>query len=154
MLLLRHASAGERLDLPSLDCARPLDRVGRADALKLPDALAAYAIARIVSSTHKRCLDSVRPLAVSRGLDVESREQLAPDADIAATKALLDPLPDTALVCTHREVIERLFDGKIACEKGGAWVLERRRSRLAPVVYLPPATTQERERRLEALARR
>jgi 8-oxo-dGTP diphosphatase len=153
MLLHRHASAGERLDSSSLDRARPLDRIGRADARRLPDVLEPYEITRLVSSPHRRCVDTIRRLAAVRGLEIELRDELAPDAAVAETRALLDDLPDTALVCTHREVIERLFDGKIACEKGGTWILERRGSRRVPVEYVAPPTTVERERRLASFVR-
>jgi 8-oxo-dGTP diphosphatase len=138
MLLHRHLSAGEKLGSPSLDRARPLDRIGRADARALHERLARYRIARVVSSPYRRCLDSVRPLAAARALEVERAGELAPDAFLAETKALLEELEDETLVCTHREVFERLFDGRIACEKGGMWVVERRGSRLVPVEYVPP----------------
>ena len=138
MLLQRHASAGEKLESASRDRARPLDQAGEDVARLLPGALAGYTIERIVSSPHRRCLESVGLLAHARGLEVESREELVPDGGGAETRALLDELPDVTLVCTHREVFERLFDGRISCEKGGTWVVERRGSRLVPVKYLPP----------------
>ena len=151
MLLLRHASAGEKLGSPSLDRVRPLDAAGRAAARDLPAALAGFAIARILTSSHRRCLESVRQLAEARGLPVERREELAPDASLGDTKALLEELP----VCTHREVIERLFDGDIECEKGGAWVVERRGSRLVPATYLaPPAAAPRRGYAVAGINRR
>jgi phosphohistidine phosphatase SixA len=140
LLLIRHASAGERLESPVHDRSRGLDPVGRADALALPAALAEHMIERIVSSPTARCVETVAPLARSRGLDVESCEELAPDAPRAATLRLLANLPENALVCTHREVLERLFGGEITCEKGGTWLAERGSRRRAPAVvaYLPP----------------
>jgi 8-oxo-dGTP diphosphatase len=144
MLLLRHASAGERLSSPSADRARGLDHVGRADARRLVAMLADYSIDRIVTSPQARCFDTVVPLARARGLDIECREELALDASRRDTRALLAELPDTSLVCTHREVIERLFDGRVACEKGGAWVLQRKARSIQPVSYLPPPARTER----------
>jgi 8-oxo-(d)GTP phosphatase len=144
MLLLRHASAGERPQAASLDRARRLDRVGRADARELPDALARHVIERVVSSPHARCLESVGALARGRNLRVEVRDDLLPDAAIEDVRAFLDELPDTSLVCTHREVIERLFDGELTCERGGAWLLERRNGRLEPTAYLPPPSVAVR----------
>lgn len=143
MLLLRHASAGERLPSPSEDRLRPLDAVGRADARLLPRALADHAIGRVVTSPHVRCLETVQPLAESRGLEIECREALAPGASRADPARLIHALPDSAIVCTHREVIKRLFDGEIRCEKGGTWVLERRDGRLVPAEYLPPPSEVE-----------
>lgn len=151
MLLLRHASAGERLTSASLDRARRLDRVGRADARLLPEVLAEYAIEHIVSSPHARCVETVRALALARGLQVAIREELAPEALAADVYAVLDEFPDATLVCTHREVVSKLFDGEVTCEKGAAWVLERREGRFHPVAYLPSPTSQERARTPSAL---
>lgn len=151
MLLLRHASAGERLLLPSADRARRLDRIGRVDSRRLPEALADYTVDRIVTSPHTRCVQTVGPIARTRGLAVEHREELAPDASRRDVLAILAELPGTALVCTHREVIERLFSGQVSCEKGGAWLVERRGRRWVPAVYLPPPPTPVRARRKAAL---
>ncbi len=97
-----------------------------------------HVIERVVSSPHARCLETVGALARSRNLRVEVRDELGPDGAVEEVLALLDELPDTALVCTHREVIERLFGSELTCEKGGTWLLERRNGRLEPVAYLPP----------------
>jgi phosphohistidine phosphatase SixA len=140
MLLLRHASAGVRHEAPADDRARRLDRVGRADARALTSALGAHAIERVVSSPHVRCLETVAPLARNRGLEVETCGELAPESSRAATLRLLASLPENVLVCTHREVFERLFGGDVTCEKGGTWIAERGTRRRAPkvVAYLPP----------------
>ncbi|MGH3111442.1 MAG: SixA phosphatase family protein [Gaiellaceae bacterium] len=141
VLLTRHASAGERLESSSEDRLRALDRVGRADARALPAALSGHAIERIVSSPHTRSLDTVAPLARRLGLEVECREELTPDASSKDTLALLAELPESAVVCTHREIFERLFRGEVTCEKGGTWIVERRGRRLVPVAYLPPPSS-------------
>jgi 8-oxo-(d)GTP phosphatase len=152
VLLLRHASAGERLPSPAEDRARRLDRSGRAMAKRLPAALAGHEIDRIVTSPHTRCLETVAPLAQTLGLELECREALAPDASRRDTMRLLAELPESALVCTHREVVERLFELELTCEKGGAWLLERRGRRLVPVSYLePPAPTTRQPRRPAAV---
>jgi phosphohistidine phosphatase SixA len=152
LLLLRHTSAGDRLESPEVDRRRPLDGIGRADARRLVETLADRPLERIVSSPHRRCVETVRPLAEARALEVELTESLSPDAQVAATLAVLHELPANALVCTHREVIERLFGGSVSCEKGGAWVLEQRGSRWLPAEYLPPPTPPE-ARRSTALVR-
>jgi len=137
MLLLRHASAGERVSPARRDRVRRLDGAGRRDARALTVALDGYAIERLVSSPHTRCIESIGPLARARGLRVEKRDELRPDASLEEIRALLDELPENALVCTHREVIERLFGGGTTCEKGGAWLLDRR----MPRAYLPPPSS-------------
>jgi phosphohistidine phosphatase SixA len=140
---MRHASAGERLVSAVEDRARKLDRAGRADARALPAALAAHTIDRIVSSSHARCIETVAELARSRGIEVECREELGPSATRKDAVALLAELPPTALVCTHREVFERVFRGEITCEKGGTWITERKCRRRVPVAvaYLPPPSS-------------
>lgn len=147
MLLLRHASAGERLSSPGIDRFRRLDDAGRVVARQLVWAYADREITRIVSSSLARCLESVVPLAESRHLVVESRWELEPDVPVEDLLTLLADLPDTALACTHREVFEKLLGWDVTCEKGAAWVLERDGSELVPALYLsPPAAAGAAER--------
>jgi len=124
--------------------------VGRADARRLSATLASYPVERIVTSPHLRCVETVAQFARARGLEVEPRDDLAPDASRGAALALLDELPPAALVCTHREVIVRLFGGEVTCEKGGTWLLEQHGRRWTPVAYLPPATRVQQPRRRPA----
>ncbi len=100
--------------------------------------LAGREITRIVSSPLARCLESVVPLAESRHLVVESRWELEPDVSLDDLRTLLADLPDTTLVCTHREVLETLLGWDVTCDKGGAWVVERNGSELVPSLYLEP----------------
>jgi len=152
MLLLRHASAGERLSSPALDRERPLDHAGRADAERLPEAFAGHRLERIVTSPHVRCLETVFPVAATTGLEIELRQELVSDVSIHSVLALLDELPAASLVCTHREVIERLFQGRVQCEKAAAWLLERRDDGWIPVAYLPSPASLERARGRTAVA--
>lgn len=138
MLFLRHASAGARLSSPGVDRFRRLDDAGRVVARQLVWALADHEISRIVSSPLARCVESVVPLAESRHLVVEQRWELAPEVPVEDLMTLLVDLPDSALVCTHREVFEKLLGPEGGCEKGGAWLLERRGPELVPSLYLPP----------------
>lgn len=154
MLLLRHASAGERLSTPALDATRRLDPAGRTQAARLPEGLAGYRIERIVSSPLARCVESVLPLARVLELDVESRTELEPEVPKRRLLRLLGVLPPSALLCTHHEVFEALFGGTIKCEKGGAWLVERRGGRWKPIAYLPPPEEQPRARRRAAVASR
>lgn len=152
MLLLRHASAGERLDLPDLDRGRPLDCAGRVDARELVALLERFDIRRIVSSPHRRCLETVRLLAAAADLAIEESDALAPDAAPAETWSFLHTLEPDALVCTHREMIQRLFGGNVTCEKGGAWRLERQGRTLLPVEYLRPPMSSHAAPRTRAVA--
>jgi phosphohistidine phosphatase SixA len=148
VLLLRHASAGQRLSSPGVDRFRRLDDVGRVTARQLVWALADREITKVVSSPLVRCLESVIPIAQSRGLVVEERWELEPDVPLADLLTLLVDLPDTTLACTHREAFEKLLGWDVTVEKGSAWVLERNGSELVPALYLaPPAvvTTGQRQ---------
>jgi 8-oxo-dGTP diphosphatase len=138
VLLLRHASAGERLSSPIIDRFRELDQIGRTDARQLIWTIADREIDRIVSSPLARCVQTVTPIAESRRLVLERRDELLPEADLDAMLALLEELPDASLVCTHREVILQLFSGEITCEKGGTWLVDRVGSLWSPAEYLPP----------------
>ena len=138
MLLLRHASAGTRLSSPGVDSFRRLDDAGRRVARQLVWAYADREITHIVSSPLARCVESVVPLAESRRIVVESRWELAPDVDIDDVITLLVDLPDSSVVCTHREVFEKLLGWDVTCEMGGAWVLERNGPELVPALYLAP----------------
>ncbi len=138
MLLLRHASAGVRLSSTEIDRWRRLDDTGRTVARQLVWAFADRPITRIVSSPLARCVETVIPLAESRGLVVEQRDELVPDVELDELLPLLIELPESALMCTHREVITMLLGPEASCEKGGAWVLERRPLELVPTLYLAP----------------
>ena len=136
MLLLRHASAGQRLSSPGIDRFRRLDEAGRLVARQLIWAFADREITSIVSSPLARCIESVTPLAANRGLAVESRWELEPDVPLDDLLTLLADLHDTTLACTHREVFEKLLGWDVTCEKGGAWVLERNGSEFVATLYL------------------
>jgi 8-oxo-dGTP diphosphatase len=138
MLLLRHASAGARLSSPEIDSWRRLDEAGRLASRQLVWAFSDRQITRIVSSPLARCVESVVPLAESRGLVVEQRWELRPDVELDDLLTLLGDLPDTALACTHLEVFQTLLGWDVTCEKGGSWVLERSGPELVPALYIPP----------------
>ena len=147
MLLLRHASAGERLSSPGVDRFRRLDEGGRIAARQLAWSLADRAITQIVSSPFPRCVETVAPLSVARGLAVETHWELGPDSELDDLMMLLVDLPDTTLVCTHREVFEKLLGWDAPCEKGAIWVLERSGTELVPALYLaPPAVVSTGQR--------
>ena len=135
VILLRHASAGDRRSWAGDDRLRPLDDVGYDQAIALPGALAGRAIARVVSSPYVRCIESVEPLAAALGLPVELDVRLAEGADGAAALALVEEL-DGGLACTHGDVVEALL-GRVL-EKGAAVVVELDGGKARLVEELPP----------------
>ena len=121
MLLLRHASAGERLSSPGVDRFRRLDEEGRATARQLVWSLADREITEIVSSPVPRCVETVVPIAASRGLVVDQRWELEPDSAL-------------------EDVTTLLLGWDAPCEKGAIWVLEKNARELVPTLYIEAPT--------------
>ena len=117
VILLRHASAGDRDEWDGEDLLRPLDKRGRKQAKRLRDVLLAHDVRRVLSSPYVRCTQTVAPL----GLDIEPDERLAEGAPPQRTLELLASLDD-AVACTHGDVIEAVLGRDLP--KGGAVVLE------------------------------
>ncbi len=138
MLLLRHASAGERLSSPGVDRFRRLDEDGRIVARQLVWSLADREITQIASSPLARCVETVVPISAALGLVVETHWELEPDSELDDVMTLLVDLPETTLVCTHREVFEKILGWDAPCDKGAIWVLERNGRELVPTLYLEP----------------
>lgn len=102
VVLVRHASAGDRSAWRGGDRVRPLDERGHRQALALVDTLAPYRVDRILSSPYLRCIQTVEPLAAARGVAIEPREELAEERQAADGLALVRSLDgEDAVVCTH-----------------------------------------------------
>jgi broad specificity phosphatase PhoE len=130
VIVVRHACAGDKTKWPGPDDERPLDEVGRQQALALADLLAtspassASSIRRIVSSPALRCRQSVEPLARKLGLTIELHEALRRDASARDLEDLLAALrtddaddaddadePGDVVLCTHGETMRLLLAG-------------------------------------------
>jgi 8-oxo-dGTP diphosphatase len=120
VVLLRHASAGDRAEWQGDDLLRPLDDRGRRQALALRD-LAARGITRIVSSPYVRCVETVEPLATTLDLAIDVDARLAEGADPQDALALLAEL-DGGVACTHGDVIDALLGHSL--KKGAAAIVE------------------------------
>jgi len=123
LLLIRHASAGDRDDWVGDDLPRPLDARGRDQASRLPDLLGDYEIARVLSSPAVRCLQTVEPLARSRGLDIEVREELSEEqqgeAGVELVRALIG---EQAALCVHGGLSDTI--SRVSQKKGEVLVLD------------------------------
>ncbi len=134
LILLRHASAGERTEDLADDAMRPLDAAGAADARLLAGLLACFAprAARILSSPAPRCIQTVQPFAAASGGSVEAEAALAVprrSADRPAGRTISGgPLGSlfrglvaagrSAVVCLHRENLPQALGA--ACAALGA----------------------------------
>jgi 8-oxo-dGTP diphosphatase len=121
-VLLRHASAGHRLDWEHDDHLRPLDARGLRQSADLVELLRPFGVRRVVSSPYVRCVQTVEPLAAALGLQVEQDDRLEEGAG-AASAALLRE--DGIVCCTHGDIVEALLGRGL--KKGAAFVLEEGR---------------------------
>lgn len=137
ILLIRHARAGDRSEWVGDDRIRPLDERGRRQATALVDLLADYELDRILSSPYDRCVQTVEPLAVARGLEVERREELSDELQEVAGVALVDTLGGRAAVCCHGELAPALIAEPQ--KKSEVIVLERQVGSWRPLERLRPS---------------
>jgi phosphohistidine phosphatase SixA len=149
LLLVRHAHAGIKRDRESPDGLRPLSREGWAQAEGLVVRLKDFPIERIVSSPTLCCHQTVQPLARDRRLRIERSSALRVESPITELLGLVnDPTLQDAALCTHGEVIDRLFaqlgahclvtGHPLRWPKGATWVLQRLPGGLVRARYLPP----------------
>jgi len=75
LLLVRHALPHR--SEPGQGADPELSDEGRAQAARLPDALARYPISRVVSSPQRRAIDTAAPVAQARGLTVDIEDRFA-----------------------------------------------------------------------------
>ena len=118
-VLLRHASAGHRVDWEHDDHLRPLDARGRLQSAELVELLRPFGVRRILSSPYVRCVQTVEPLAAALGLEVELDERLEEGQGGAAAELLRE---DGVVCCTHGDIVEALLGRGL--KKGAAVVLE------------------------------
>lgn len=111
LLLVRHASAGDRAQWVGDDRERPLDNRGRKRAEELVAQLEPYPIEAILSSPARRCVETVEPLARARGLEIEQRPELGEELQATEGVALVRSLADRpVVVCGHGGLEQVLAD--------------------------------------------
>jgi 8-oxo-(d)GTP phosphatase len=150
LILVRHASAGQKQDWPGDDDSRPLEAKGVAEALVLARLLACFAPrARVVSSPALRCTDTMRPYVEAFGGSVEAEAVLAPpdrsgdfssrtDGGTPVRKLIagLVAAGQPTIVCLHRENLAPALEAACGAlgapsavpedpslPKGGFWVV-------------------------------
>ncbi len=144
ILLVRHATAGDRAAWDGDDRLRPLDDRGWRQAEGLVEQLSSYPIERVLSSPYVRCVQSVQPLAEARGLVVEETERLGEGSSGNALALISELEGSTAVLCTHGDVVPVILDAMLAgddhetSEKGSTWVIDAGRSGPTASTYLEP----------------
>jgi len=160
LIVVRHASAGQKADWDGDDRLRPLDAGGEADALLLADLLCCFApAARVISSPALRCTQTMRPYAARSGGSVEVEAALAvpgrgsvsslgrTDQGEAFQNLFRGLVADAqpVVVCLHRENLPTALEAACAAlgvpcpaiepdpslPKGGFWVVHAAAGELA-----------------------
>jgi len=152
-VLLRHADAGIRAESSQPDAWRGLSPLGWRQATAVIGRLRGVSVVRVFASPALRCRQSVVPLARSLSADVEPRAELAIDADPHRLMEFLRSAEtESAVLCTHRETLDRLFalvmltggqdqpvDGSAPMTKAALWAIGAGgRAGLPEIRYLSP----------------
>ena len=114
VVVLRHGGARSRRTWRGDDRERPLLKTGRHQADSLVPLLAAYNVARLLTSSSVRCLETLTPYADAAGLPLETTRRLSEeDATRRGVRRIVGELvegDECAVVCSHRPVMQDLFD--------------------------------------------
>ena len=115
VVVVRHASAGDKHAWAGDDADRPLDRKGLAQSVTIGSLLTAYGVGRAGSADVRRCRETLDPLARAAGVDVDvlpaTTAAAFDDDPEKGARAVLDLVTSTseaAAWCGQREVIPRL----------------------------------------------
>ena len=149
LILVRHAVAESRRGWDEPDLIRPLNERGTKQAAALVDQLAPYPVARVLSSPYLRCTQTVAPLAVAAGVDLEESDALAEGMSRDAVALVRGLAGSTAALCSHGDVIPRVLQTLVIedeldlgpdprWQKGSSWVLDSEGGRFTSARYLPP----------------
>ena len=122
VVLIRHASAGDREYWSGDDRERPLDERGWRQAEALVHSLAGYDIERILSSSLVRCVQTMEPLARELGIEIEERGELTEGATREEALALVEEVRGAGVaLCTHGDVVLELLGAEL--KKGETAIL-------------------------------
>jgi len=127
LVVVRHASAGDKKHWDGPDAERPLDADGVARAETVATLLSAYGVQRAGSAEVVRCEQTLAPFAKAAGVEVLAMPRTTagsfeadPERGTAEVVALLDGSGSGgAAWCGQREVIADLV-GRLAANFGGA----------------------------------
>jgi 8-oxo-dGTP diphosphatase len=152
LIILRHTKALERGDWDEVDSERTLDEVGFDQAQLLIKHLEPFAIEEVYTSDYVRCVQTVTPLAHSRGLTISQVPSLNeetfeedPLRSVSFANALKQD-EKNILICSHNPVIPTMLRGilntklknkdLIKLEPGDAWIVHRVQGEIVGLDYL------------------
>ena len=155
VLLVRHANAGNKEEWEGDDDLRPLDETGREQADELVRLLSRFEVMKLVSADNLRCVQTLKPIADSIGLEIEENPVLSekgyPGHEREAVELVrrLGDHDEAVAACTQRLVLPDLMrrlseeDGVELPEpfknkKGCVWALSFEGPKLVAAEYFPP----------------
>ncbi len=138
-IVLRHAKATTRSDWSKGEATRPLLKTGAVQAVALTNILNSYGPKMVVTSSWKRCLDTVLPYIAKHKIKLVERSQLS---ELGAkngpqrTHKLINKLVTVekgVVVCSHRPALPTIIEAL------GAYGDKAQRKELEEVLILKPA---------------
>jgi 8-oxo-dGTP diphosphatase len=150
LYLIRHAEAGHREEWGDPDHLRPLTKDGWRQANALVELFAEQLFTRLVSSPYVRCVQTLEPMAQSRGLPVETADALAEGRSAGETFQLMLAVcgDGPAALSTHGDIVENVLDdlqrrgasieGPLELQKGSTWILGVSDGEFESARYIPP----------------
>jgi len=147
--LVRHATAENRSAWKTHDDERPLSKGGRRQADGLSERLAAFSIARAISSPSARCKQTIEPLCAARRLKMEVSTSLAEGTDTDEVVDFVNACADRpSVLCSHGDAVGDVMtllpreglavESDVRWEKGSTWVLEHDGEQFLYGRYIPP----------------
>lgn len=147
ILLVRHADAGSRSSWDGPDRDRPLTSAGRAQAVALAAILRSHTPKRLLSSPYARCIQTLEPLGVAVGLEVELEPALGEGRAFEALERVRSLAGSGAALCTHGDVIPEVLQALAAEDgldlgpyprqaKASTWILESAGERFISAAYI------------------
>jgi phosphohistidine phosphatase SixA len=92
---------------------RPLTQVGLAQSKIIAERLLTHQPSVLLSSPYVRCVQTLEPLAEISGLEIVIDERLTEESPLKKSLAVLEDVPDNAVLCSHGDVIPDLVNGLI-----------------------------------------
>ncbi len=150
VFLVRHAHAGDRSAWDGKDSKRPLSAKGRRQADGIANKLKNEGVTTIFSSPRVRCTETVEPLSILLGIEVETHPALDEGASAKETVALIEEVADSrSVLVTHGDVVFGTLDRlakkgahlklPVEAKKGSTWVLHPEDDgSIGKGLYLPP----------------
>jgi 8-oxo-dGTP diphosphatase len=113
LVVVRHGKAVKRGTWDEPDQRRPLAGEGLEQSLALAPILHAYGVARALSSSSTRCVQTLEPFAKDYVIPLEEVDELSEEeydeTDAATLLEALMEAPGSSVLCSHRPVLPELF---------------------------------------------